>query len=85
MKSLRYFVIPAHAGIQVPTYMDSRFRGNDGRFRVIGNPALDSNNNIYIPSPEFCTDNAAMIAHVGGRQIEMGMKENLGLGASSRL
>ena len=41
--------------------------------------------NIYIPSPEFCTDNAAMIAHVGGRQIEMGMKDNLGLGASSRL
>jgi len=41
--------------------------------------------NIFIPSPVFCTDNAAMIAYAGCRLLERMEKDELSLGASSRL
>lgn len=36
---------------------------------------------LFLPSLKFCTDNAAMIAYVGGRYLEMGKRDNFGLAA----
>lgn len=40
-------------------------------------------NNIrpFLPSLKFCTDNAAMIAYVGGRYLSLGRKDRLSLAA----
>lgn len=35
----------------------------------------------HIPSPKLCTDNAAMIAYVGGKYLEMGRKDDFTLDA----
>lgn len=35
----------------------------------------------FLPSIKFCTDNAAMIAYVGGRYIEMGKKDGMDMQA----
>lgn len=37
----------------------------------------------YIPSFRFCTDNAAMIAYVGGRYLETGRRDELTLNAKA--
>lgn len=39
--------------------------------------------NVLIPPIKLCTDNAAMIAYVGGRYIEMGKRDNLDLNAKA--
>jgi len=36
---------------------------------------------VLIPPPHLCTDNAAMIAYVGGRYLEMGRQSDLSLNA----
>ncbi|MBI4126258.1 MAG: hypothetical protein HY465_02070 [Deltaproteobacteria bacterium] len=35
----------------------------------------------FIPSPKLCTDNAAMIAYVGEKYFERGIRSNLSLDA----
>jgi len=39
---------------------------------------------LYIPSPQFCTDNAAMIAWLGNYYLEQGVQDSLDLDALSR-
>ena len=39
----------------------------------------------YFASPIFCTDNAAMIAYVGGRYLQMGQRSPLSLNAVANL
>jgi N6-L-threonylcarbamoyladenine synthase len=41
--------------------------------------------NAYFASPVFCTDNAAMIAYVGGRYLQMGQRSPLSLNAVANL
>ncbi len=36
-------------------------------------------NNVYFPSPNFCTDNAAMVAHIGYRYLIEGITSNYSL------
>ncbi|MBF0491691.1 MAG: tRNA (adenosine(37)-N6)-threonylcarbamoyltransferase complex transferase subunit TsaD [Deltaproteobacteria bacterium] len=38
---------------------------------------------LFIPRPEFCTDNAAMIAYVGGQYLERGISSAWDLNATS--
>jgi len=40
---------------------------------------------VHLPSRQFCTDNAAMIAVAGYFQLELGQKSNLELNAKSRM
>jgi N6-L-threonylcarbamoyladenine synthase len=39
---------------------------------------------LYIPDPRYCTDNAAMIAWLGGHYLEGGRRDDLDLDALSR-
>ena len=39
---------------------------------------------LHIPSPQFCTDNAAMIAWLGNYYLEQGVRDSLDLDALSR-
>ena len=41
--------------------------------------------NVFIPKPEYCTDNAAMIAHVGWMKLWGGLRSGLELGATATL
>jgi len=47
--------------------------------------ALKAKKKAYFASPIFCTDNAAMIAYVGGRYLEKGIQSPLSLNAVSHL
>lgn len=38
---------------------------------------------LFIPSVKFCTDNAAMIAYVGGRYLQDGKKHDMALSATA--
>jgi N6-L-threonylcarbamoyladenine synthase len=46
--------------------------------------ALEEGWELYIPSPRFCTDNAAMIAWLGNHYLEQGVQDSLDLDALSR-
>lgn len=39
---------------------------------------------VYFPRPEFCTDNAAMIAYAGGQRMLAGTAESLAIHADAR-
>jgi N6-L-threonylcarbamoyladenine synthase len=41
--------------------------------------------NVYIPSPSFCTDNAAMVGVVGYEYLKRGIQSPLSLNAFSNL
>ncbi len=45
----------------------------------------ESKKKVYFASPVFCTDNAAMIAYVGGRHLQMGQQSPLSLNAVANL
>jgi N6-L-threonylcarbamoyladenine synthase len=40
---------------------------------------------VYIPSPSFCTDNAAMVGVVGYEYLKKGVRSPLSLNAFSNL
>jgi len=40
--------------------------------------------NVFFPSSTYCTDNAAMIAYLGGKYLENGQMSSLSLGANSK-
>lgn len=44
----------------------------------------EHNGNVYYPRHEFCTDNGAMIAHVGYLRLAAGQKEATGFNARAR-
>ncbi|MGB9628822.1 MAG: tRNA (adenosine(37)-N6)-threonylcarbamoyltransferase complex transferase subunit TsaD [Thermodesulfobacteriota bacterium] len=47
--------------------------------------ATDQKIRIYIPSPNFCTDNAAMVGVVGYEYLKRGIRSDLSLNAFSNL
>lgn len=61
-------------GVASNSRLRERFRESVGTRRL----------GLFIPSPELCTDNAAMIAAVGNAFLERGRKDSLDLGAVSR-
>ena len=40
---------------------------------------------VYFPSPVFCTDNGAIIAHVGRKYLAAGITSSLGLAPIANL
>jgi N6-L-threonylcarbamoyladenine synthase len=40
---------------------------------------------VYIPSPSFCTDNAAMVGVVGYEYLKRGIRADLSLNAFSNM
>jgi len=47
---------------------------SNSRFRAkLSEMASSEGLNLFIPSPKYCTDNAAMVASLGTRQIEAGL------------
>jgi N6-L-threonylcarbamoyladenine synthase len=51
---------------------------------VLGEKAKPLGMEIYFPSPHLCTDNAAMIAHLGEKYLEAGIQDDLSLDAAAR-
>ncbi len=47
--------------------------------------ALDQKIKLYIPSPSFCTDNAAMVGVIGYEYLKRGLRSPLSLNAFSNL
>jgi N6-L-threonylcarbamoyladenine synthase len=47
--------------------------------------ASDQKVRVYIPSPPFCTDNAAMVGVVGYEYLKRGIRSPLSLNAFSNL
>jgi len=47
--------------------------------------AQEHNITVYMPSPRFCTDNAAMIALVGYRRLRLGHKDDFSFSADPSL
>ena len=41
--------------------------------------SLKKSLNLFIPSKEFCTDNAAMIAYVGYKRMTLGERDNFNM------
>lgn len=54
---------------------------NSGLRENLKTAAQTNNMQLHIPPMELCTDNAAMIAYVGTRHLEMGEKDDLKLNA----
>lgn len=40
---------------------------------------------LFIPSPKYCTDNAAMVAYLGDKYLKMARYDDLELGVNSRI
>jgi N6-L-threonylcarbamoyladenine synthase len=47
--------------------------------------SLDQKLKVYLPSPAFCTDNAAMVGVVGYEYLKRGLRSPLSLNAFSNL
>jgi N6-L-threonylcarbamoyladenine synthase len=47
--------------------------------------SLDQKLKVYLPSPCFCTDNAAMVGVVGYEYLKRGIRSPLSLNAFSNL
>jgi N6-L-threonylcarbamoyladenine synthase len=47
--------------------------------------ALQNKLKVYLPSPSFCTDNAAMVGVVGYEYLKRGIRSPLSLNAFSNL
>jgi len=73
----------AHVGVKSVVLAGGVARNNNLRCKLKKMMAKEGID-IYIPNPEFCTDNGAMIAVAGYHKIIKGEKDDLTLDARSR-
>ncbi len=57
----------------------------NGRLRELLHESCRNSEEIIIPSPELCTDNAAMVAGIGYRYFLMGQSDSLEIDVSARV
>lgn len=54
---------------------------NNGLREALNNSKNVRQLDVFVPPADLCTDNAAMIAYVGGRRLQMGEKDSFDLNA----
>jgi len=58
---------------------------NSGLRTALGTFCAQTKNTLYVPSPRFCTDNAAMVAMVGHFHVQKSLPSDLTLSASPQI
>ena len=84
VKSIERLFLKAHEQYpQHPWVLSGGVACNSGIRQRLKEASEKCGVKLFIPKPIFCTDNAAMIAYVGGQYLERGIFSSLDLNAES--